>query len=622
MAQTSTVSFGNPLTAPFQIQAQNLQQQQALAQAMMQQGMQPIDPSRTASGGLVVPISPLEGLAHAGQMLAGAMMNRNVDNKMMDLSNKQSAFMMNMLAPKPIYADNTQAPTPAPAATAAAPVANAPAVDPSGDLAKLINDPSIYQGAGAPTPNVPMSRGNAGAAVSEPPAVAPEAGQKLASAIMGGMNFAPSSGADTVANPVANDSAAASPSPQAVGRQIIGYQPSPLNPTGMPAGFAAYMLGADPGKYFETQAKMYEPTDLIKTLTAAGIDPHSTLGQQILQQNIAKTNYIAPTPLRDGAGYLTPDGQFHTTPNSKEGTMLVPDSTSPTGYKVVQIPGAMAARQAGSKADAAGRNSVEPITGYDKDGNPVFGNKLQAATGGNGGGGGVQTGSRFSGYQPPGGNGFRPGLRPGEGEAQMGLANFGVDQFKQVRAAAAESKDRASMIDHQIDLAKQTDFGPGANYKASVSAVLHGLGLNEHPTFAENYQEMKKYWVNLGAAQSKALGGTGTDKQLDTMLEGVTGPQMLSSVIPKVGAYLKSREYAIQAHDSFLGNFVGQDTNNAAKINQAETAWRKSYNPQAFQQLVQLQQMPQAKQQTYVGNLRKNNPRLYQQLNTAAQLLQ
>jgi hypothetical protein len=49
-----------------------LQQRQAIGQALLQQGLQPIDTSNRQVGGMGYRISPLEGLAKMAQMYTGA----------------------------------------------------------------------------------------------------------------------------------------------------------------------------------------------------------------------------------------------------------------------------------------------------------------------------------------------------------------------------------------------------------------------------------------------------------------------------------------------------------------------------------------------------------------------
>lgn len=67
-------------TLPTNPQLAKLKQQQALAELLMKQGAQQDDPYKMA-GGLVVPQSPLAGLAKAGQQLSGAYIANQAENK-------------------------------------------------------------------------------------------------------------------------------------------------------------------------------------------------------------------------------------------------------------------------------------------------------------------------------------------------------------------------------------------------------------------------------------------------------------------------------------------------------------------------------------------------------------
>lgn len=94
----------------------------------------------------------------------------------------------------------------------------------------------------------------------------------------------------------------------------------------IPNNLAGFGLLTDPNKLFEIAASQYSPTDLQKTMRAAGIDPSSTLGKQILQQNIAKSNYIAPVRVTAGGGLQEADGTIRTMP-----------AAAPAGYQNVQL---------------------------------------------------------------------------------------------------------------------------------------------------------------------------------------------------------------------------------------------------------------------------------------------
>ena len=99
---TQNVSFFGPQALAAGMSPETAQQAQALllqqrtAQGMIDEGSQPIDPLRQA-GGWTVPISPLEGLAHAGKSIAGALMMKNATSKEADLVRKNQQDLVDVM---------------------------------------------------------------------------------------------------------------------------------------------------------------------------------------------------------------------------------------------------------------------------------------------------------------------------------------------------------------------------------------------------------------------------------------------------------------------------------------------------------------------------------------------
>ena len=186
--------------------------------------------------------------------------------------------------------------------------------------------------------------------------MSPLAGVPSAIPPAGGMGGVPA-GTSQAAGPGAGGAAAPAPASSV----------NPLNPARLPGALAANMYLTDPGKYFETQAAAYQPTDIQKTMRAAGIDEASPLGRQILQGTIAKNNYIQPTRLQ-GGGYVDATG-YHATPSAAPaGYIAQEDPTDPSGFKYVQINGGSQAVADSSAAKASGpanytfQNRYDPNT--------------------------------------------------------------------------------------------------------------------------------------------------------------------------------------------------------------------------------------------------------------------
>jgi len=93
----------------------SLAQRQALAQHLMEQGSEIPSPNQpTNPGGFVPGLSPLTAATGAGKMLAGAMMQKNINKQQADLAGQQMQAMIQMLrggAQAPQQPQAPQAPT-------------------------------------------------------------------------------------------------------------------------------------------------------------------------------------------------------------------------------------------------------------------------------------------------------------------------------------------------------------------------------------------------------------------------------------------------------------------------------------------------------------------------------
>ena len=128
--------------------------------------------------------------------------------------------------------------------------------------------------------------------------------------------------------------------------------------------------------------KANEPTELVKTMRQAGIDPNSALGRQYLQSNLAKTNYIAPLNSRVGAIVRDPITQqpIAFNPQIPEGSAPHFDASGNV-ISVGPIDGVLPAVGALARAKAGGEGSVLPYAGVGANGQPLpVTNRTAAAT--------------------------------------------------------------------------------------------------------------------------------------------------------------------------------------------------------------------------------------------------
>lgn len=163
-------------------------------------------------------------------------------------------------------------------------------------------------------------------------------------------------------------SAGAVPAQSGSGPAVGAVNQGSMNPLGMDPGMATMMYLSNPDEFYKTQAQAYIPTDMQKSLRGAGIDPGSALGHQLMQQYIAKQNYVSPTSLR-GQVYADEQG-IHSLPSqAPEGYQNI-QSTDGKWY-TVPVQGGTEAVQGYNAAKTAGEGSQLPYSGFDVDAKPL-----------------------------------------------------------------------------------------------------------------------------------------------------------------------------------------------------------------------------------------------------------
>jgi hypothetical protein len=241
-----------------------------------------------------------------------------------------------------------------------------------------------------------------------------------------------------------------------------------------------------------------QPTDFIKQLDAAGIDPNSSIGRQLIQQNIAKQNYIAPTSLRGGGYMFDPqNGGLTNLPTVSPGFQIIRSPVTGQFQEVpvsggVQAVGAAEAAKAGAQAGA--KAAVSPYSYTGPDGrtvnttqmqyvgkvNPAFaGSVQQAESGGNpnavspaGAVGSMQTMPGT--LQAPG---F--GVTPAQGNSPSEQQRVGTDYL-----GAMMQKYNGD----PVSAAAAYNWGPG-----NFDAALQKSGGNVYAALAQAPKETQQY---------------------------------------------------------------------------------------------------------------------------------
>lgn len=520
------------------------QRQQQLAQALMQQGMAPIDYDPRGR------ISWAQGLAKMLQTGLGAWTGSNaIDSTAQAMSDANQAIASRFPSGSPSSPQgDTSAPSPGPstAQMALALGAQQGSVGPTNTNASLMDQIAAPQ----PTSNSPPTT-----RAGNPTGMAPP--------LTSGPTYSPPAAAPAPSS--ASGSSLAMP----------GMTPQ--------QSIAAYM--ADPAGYMtELMKRSDNRTELTKTLLSAGIDPSSPQGQQILQQSLRKSTYIAPENARPGSWSIYADGRKVWNPAIPNGGVPAYDSngnvigTSP-------MPGAADVVQGQNRAETLGRTSgtlydtVDPITGQGTKtlGSDFFGNGAPAVTAG-----------RFSGYAAPGNPKPVTSLAPGSTD----LASAGAKRFNDLQTSAQDSPMRVNVLDNVLNLSRQgVATGPTQDYRNKLLGLIGDSGLGQRvaqiagadpQSDVARYQEITKFMKQNAVRSWQAAGGSGTDAQLDAQTEANVNKGMFPQAVQDVALWQKGSELALQAKARAAAQWKASG---GSPINQDqfETQWRNQFDPRVYQ---------------------------------------
>lgn len=293
-------------------------------------------------------------------------------------------------------------------------------------------------------------------------------------------------------------------------------------PSAAIAADLAFKNGEHIGEWVNDRSK---PTDFTKLLIQAGIDPNSTLGRQVMQQQVAKQNNIPLVAGRAGAPMYNPDGTIAAM------APIIPKNAVPTIENgrvtgVTPLQGAAGVEQINAYADQAGKNQAEPMAGFDASGNPVFTNKLNAATGG-----GTWTGGTISAgtlklleksaaagnkdalaaYQQAQAQRVTPSLAPGVEKSITGNVETMNHDFADLYAANKNAPVTLAILDNIKKLAPKAITGTSADKLAYVNGLLTMGGMQPARDLASATDLLNKNANMLAINMRLGASGGGSD---------------------------------------------------------------------------------------------------------------
>lgn len=295
------------------------------------------------------------------------------------------------------------------------------------------------------------------------------------------------------------------------------------------------MMG--PAEYGKALAGQYAPTDLEKTLRAAGI-PQNQWGP-ILQANIQKQNYIAPTQLREGGMALAPLTQQPIAYNPKvpEGSVPTMNGGMPTG--VSQLPGSEAAAAAAAAGKTAGTVSQTPLKiGTDAQGADVYKYPTPPALAGASSGGGAQA-ARVG----------QPGTAsPAIVESQKSGAQAGQAYASELSKNATGATEVRRSLSELKNLSAQATPGAMNEGKMKLGSYMIAAGIDP-PTAAKwlgvdvgALQAAQKQTATLAVNTIHSMTSRGTNFDLETFMRNNPNLNMSDpSAFQKVVDYMDNK---------------------------------------------------------------------------------
>lgn len=527
------VGFMSPqaiLAPDLSVEQQQIQRQQALAQALRQQALSPTDGGRG-------PISWTQGVERLFNAFAARGMTKQADKQQAALNQAMAGRMGSMFG-------SYQAPQ------VASPQSQSAA--PQNDMAP--SDGGALSDHAASVSRVADAMRNAGVSVPQEPSA--------------GGSADPSAPA-----------AAPSPMPGSVGGGAATpqgqYVPGPMSLTGNP-GQDMSMYAMNPDEYTKQVIASHAPVDMAKLTqqAQAALARGDFTTAQALLGSITKQNYIAPITGRPGVPIhdpLHPDRILAMTPQNIEGANPVIGQDGRWTGAYAPAPGAAAAMQTAASAKSFGGAGGELVQIY----NPATGQMeyrpkqgvLQGGVNGSGVAAGAPMGAQAA-FNVTGQNSANAFQGISDGAKDVGNRVYAL---KQMAALVADPK---------------TVTGPGSATAATLAGRLNtfgqslGLDINLNRSTVSNAQEFTK-WANQYSARSAAeLGLSGSDKRTEIAIHATPNGEMTKQALNAVIPQMLGIEQAKQAHAQAAASW--QQRNGPQTFQQFQVQWNKAYDPRVF----------------------------------------
>jgi len=290
-----------------------------------------------------------------------------------------------------------------------------------------------------------------------------------------------------------------------------------------------------PAEYGKVLAGQYAPTDLEKTLRAAGIN-NPMLRSQILQANIAKQNYIPNESLRQGTGSWNPvTQQFDAyNPVTPPGSVPTFNGGQPTG--VSALPGSVNAVEQADAAAARGKAAGTPTIVTGSSGAPIATFPAAGAIGG-AQAPKVARPSFAPPLNPPPGNHI---MSPTEAKANEGLATQAVADFQALNEKGSAAVAGMRNLSEMKNLLQGFNPGKAAGALSAMGNVAISLGMDPQQVAnltnvdPGNVEAFEKNTAALASQVVKEFTNRTTQMEFNTFMANNPNPFMTANGLKRV----------------------------------------------------------------------------------------
>lgn len=503
-----------------------LERQMALAQAIRQQALTPINTQGRQIGGMGYRISPLEGVAKVLQAYQANRMDQQNDAARLDLMQRMGQAYAAALrggAPGDQSAPTVGTQAPAPVTDASAP---------NGGLPAGVT-PAQMEAGGFPQPaqSAPSVTSSAPPPASSVPSSAPSMGMpdrfSMANVLRGGI----------------------------------------ISSLGGDAAGAAYWENS-------------KIPDAVKTLYLTGQNPQ-TVGDLTTGKLRKEAN--APTRLGPNA-YADNSGTVHFVPDTIEGSINIPDPNVPGGFRTVPVPGGSNAMYAKEAAKAGAKAAFTPYAGFDSGGHPAPLTSVASALRNYGGGAsspGVATVTPVPGQGPSATamDSRLYGAQPLGTESEQKTIDT---EWKRISDASTQAQTTSSYLDNIVKAAKNgAIIGPNADRREMIQGFLQLAGIKEsvNENAVSQTQLLDKYHNQIVTRLGQA--GLGTDAARALLDTAYPGKAMNISALEDAAANLKGANDMSKAEAAFLQpSKIARDS---AGFQQRQLAFEQNADPRIWQ---------------------------------------